>query len=157
MCSAVEKMQSRFRRLRMAGILFLKFWSEISLRMCHLHSEVSVERCGLVSSECLVTSWSPSSSPSPCTAIRVGGTEVLLGLFSLPCGGWGAAEEVPQRKILKREYTSSLSHTTALEPYMWLGSPVGVKTITIPVAVPGSYPELARDLMCLPEIDCQLF
>lgn len=58
-CSAVEKMQSRFRRLRMVGMLFLRLWSEkLSLRMCHLRSKVSVERCGLVSSECLVTSGS---------------------------------------------------------------------------------------------------
>lgn len=65
----------------------------------------------------------------------------------------GTAEEAPQRNKLKREQTSSLSHITALEPHMRLGSPVTVKTITISVAVPGSYPELARDLVSLPGID----
>lgn len=55
--STIMKIQSGFGSLRVAQMLFLVLQSEeISPRMWHLNSDVSVERCDFVLSVWLVTS-----------------------------------------------------------------------------------------------------
>lgn len=101
MCSAVENMQSRVRRLRMAGMLVLRVQSEeVSLRLWHLHGEVSVEGCGFIST--LRDFVIPHPAPllvelyrESCVKLR------FCQLFFLSLRK--AANEAPQRKKLERD------------------------------------------------------
>lgn len=101
MYSAVEKTQSRFRRLRVAGMLFLRLQSEeVSLRVWRLHSEVSIERSG-----CFISMCSDLRMPH---AVPLLPAELHLWVklsFWHPFSPSlrGAADEAPRRKELKRE------------------------------------------------------